>query len=502
MTPEPDHRIATAASRKGLRWFAVAYVALGLVGLVTHLDVPIVRNSLLYARIAYAFVDHGTGFSAAAHGFHKALGFPILSLPFVLAFGANIGLKVASFFWTTLWVVSTVVLFRRLGHVLPGGRDGAPSLYLAFSIFVLSPLVYYQFLSAYPDSLNALMFLWALLFLDRTTARDCRWYDGLAFVATTLAAIWVKHHGLVLLAVAAVFVACRLDVLRWQWRERRRDLAISSAALALLLLVFGLAQIGLLPIFSQSHNVRNYTPELGQLATLVVRNLSMTTGFLLLSFSCLIPLLFVWREFRRSREWYVTLVVFVVSILLYRGATYNPRYFLPIAPLLAWIACCNLTRLSRTPRRLLVSLFVACQLCLGGYYNSNLGWRVGRSVYALPDVDNLRLNLGQRRARETIDAINANVRNRGDVLFFIRKYYGDGMWYVWERDGLLSDQLEVIYLQRPDWDEIVRLAEERRIESAILYVLRSELDASPAPANVRTRQVGFRVHRLTIGARR
>jgi hypothetical protein len=385
----------------------------------------------------------------------------------VLAFGANIGLKVASFFWTTLWVVSTVVLFRRLGHVLPGGRDGAPSLYLAFSIFVLSPLVYYQFLSAYPDSLNALMFLWALLFLDRTTARDCRWYDGLAFVATTLAAIWVKHHGLVLLAVAAVFVACRLDVLRWQWRERRRDLAISSAALALLLLVF-----------------------------------SMTAGFLLLSFSCLIPLLFVWREFRRSREWYVTLVVFVVSILLYRGATYNPRYFLPIAPLLAWIACCNLTRLSRTPRRLLVSLFVACQLCLGGYYNSNLGWRVGRSVYALPDVDNLRLNLGQRRARETIDAINANVRNRGDVLFFIRKYYGDGMWYVWERDGLLSDQLEVIYLQRPDWDEIVRLAEERRIESAILYVLRSELDASPAPANVRTRQVGFRVHRLTIGARR
>jgi hypothetical protein len=442
--------------------FALAFLASGLVSLLVHAELPIVRNSLVYAKIAYAMSDLGTAFDGSLHAYNKAVGFSYLSYPLVQAFGANAGLKVATFVWTSAWVVSLVLFFLRLRRSFAIGPDVADGgVLLALVVCLLNPVVFYQFVSAYPDTLNALMILWAMFLLDRGTSDDRRRFDAPLFALVCLVAIWIKHHGFVLLAIAAIFGLCRAAALGRRWREDRADAWGWALSIAGLLLVLALAQRGLVPTFNLSHNTDNYARGFGRMLEIVGRNGQMTAVAAGLMFGVLCPLLFRWRSVAQYREWYLAVALFVASLVGYHGAGHNPRYYLPIAPLLAWIIVGNLARLEVRPRRALLAAFIVVQLFTTTYYNSFEVRDRLQVLVRLPRVDNLRLTFEQRKARRALDAIHRHASGEQRTLFFVASYYGDTKWAVWKREGLLPTGMPTIYLAEPDWPRMRAVTGER-----------------------------------------
>jgi hypothetical protein len=149
----------------------------------------------------------------------KAIGFPVVHCP-----RAEMGRQRrthAIVAWTSLWAVSVVALFARLRERLGLGRQ---HLWLVLLLTLFSPLAFYQFMSAYPDTLIALTFLWSLYFLDRTLSWESRWFDGLLFSLMVLVSVWVKHLGLIMIPILIAFLLIRRDQLPALWRERRVSL--------------------------------------------------------------------------------------------------------------------------------------------------------------------------------------------------------------------------------------------------------------------------------------
>lgn len=452
-------------------YYAVVGVFLcsAIVELIVYIDMPIVRNSLLYGQIQYALLDFGADFSVKEHAFNKALGFPVLSLLPTAIFGANTGLKIASFCWTALWVISCLFFYYRLCRVFSWGDPHRPQVGLYFTIFLFNPLVFYQFLSAYPDSLNALTFLWALYFLDKMFSDEGRWFDSIIFALVTLLAIWIKHHGFVILAFLIIFGVCRIGTVRSQWRSSRKRLIFTIIALAAMFAVIYLALSGHIPMFNLSKNKSNYSGGFEHLPAVFLQNIFNFNYYLLLSFSILAVFLLRWKSFLKFKEWYIALVVFIITIIVYKGAMYNIRYFLPAAPLFAWIICSNLQGINYKIRRLLVGVFLIINLFLTAFYN-NIGFNEWFSQFDLLDRhDNLRLVDEQLRVKKAIDSINQHTSDACSVLFFVGSYYGTGEWYVWERDGLFSNQLDILYGSKLNWKSISRFARKYKLKEALLY---------------------------------
>ncbi len=450
-------------------WLAGLFILLALPTLVTYADLPIVRNALVYARIADFMLEQGRDFSVAEHAYNKAIGFPALSLPMVALFGGNFGLKVASFVWTSIWIVSVVFFIERLKRVFAWDDGPTPSTTLCLAVFFVNPLVYYQFVSAYPDSLNALAFLWSMYFLERMTSRGARTWDGVSFFALLVLSIWIKHHGFVLFALLLTFSLCRISNLTWQWRHARPAIALSAMGLCLSLVIIGLAQSGFLEIFNMSQNRGNYGGGFGRLGVIVKRNLAFIKNYLWLSFTILLPFLLRWRSLSKYKEWYLSIVVFIATILAYEGARYNLRYYLPIAPLLAWIVCNNLVRI---PRRLAVVLLLAFFSSNGFftlYYNNLAVAKTVNRTHTFPFRDNLRLIKEQQFRKNDIDAINAEVRTQVNVLFLSLPYYRGAGFYIWERAGLFAPGLEIQYMDEPNWEFINDYARKHGLSQALYF---------------------------------
>ena len=75
-----------------------AILGVGLLFLVINLDLPILRNSYVYAKTAKNIIEHGFNplpVIADPTLFHgKPVAFALLSAPFVSIFGVNAGVKV------------------------------------------------------------------------------------------------------------------------------------------------------------------------------------------------------------------------------------------------------------------------------------------------------------------------------------------------------------------------------------------------------------------------
>jgi len=447
----------------------MGFVLSAVPTLAAHVDLPVVRNGLIYARIADFMLEYGRDFSVAEHAYNKALGFPVLSLPMVAAFGGNLGVKLSSFLWTALWVVSIVFFLKHLERVFNWNDGAAPSTALCLAVFFVNPLVYYQFESAYPDSLNALAFLWSLYFLERATSRTASQWDGPAFFALLVVSIWIKHHGFVLFALLAAFAACRASNLAWQWRSRRRVLTASAVALAASLTIVGLAQSGYLELFNLSQNRGNYSGGFDRIGPIVRKNLDQFEIYVWVSFTFLFPLLLRWKSVWKYREWYLSIGVFIATILVYKGARYNIRYYLPVAPLLVWIACNNLARLPRPLAGVLLGAFLLSNGFFTLYYNNIAVARAVDRVHAFRYRDNLRLINEQRFRNNDIRAINDHVAPHRNVLFLTLPYYHGAAFYIWERAGLFAPGLTIQYLHEPDWNFIDRYAKQQGLSQALYY---------------------------------
>lgn len=453
----------------GPYWLAGCFILLAVPTLVLYADLPIVRNALVYARIADFMIEHGGEFSVAEHAYNKAIGFPALSLPMVAALGGNFGLKVASFVWSSLWLLSVAFFLARLKRVFVWDAGPSPSTALCLAVFFVNPLVYYQFVSAYPDSLNALVFVWSMVFLERMTSRDARTFDGVMFFALLVLSIWIKHHGFVLFALLVIFSLCRISNLSWQWRNVRPALLASGAGLCVSLVIIGLAQTGYLEIFNMSQNRGNYGGGFDRIGIIVKRNLGFIENYLWLSFTILIPFLLRWKSFWKYKEWYLSIVFFIATILVYEGSRYNLRYYLPIAPLLAWIICNNLVRIPRRLAVVLLVVFFASNAFFTAYYNNIAVAMAVSRTHTLPFRDNLRLIKEQRFQRNHIAAINAEVGPQTNVLFLSLPYYRGAGFYIWERAGLFAPELEIEYMDEPNWKFITDFATKHRLRKALYF---------------------------------
>lgn len=447
----------------------VAYLVLGFISLAANRDQPIVRNSVLYARIADACIDGDAAFFAESGAYRKALGFPLLSKPFVAKWGANIGLKGSSYIWTSCWILSVFYLFSRFSK--RGMWDGSANLVTgsALLIFLLNPLVYYQFISGYPDSLDALSFLWAVIFLDRFLSEHGKWYDGLCFSAATLLAIWVKQHGFVILAILPVFLLSRKSLVKTLWKEKPKTMYVGILSLALLFGILSAAQLGKIPGFNITSSAEEYGGGDSGIAFNMFLGTKMALGYAFLSLSVLAPLLIHWPQWRTRKEWYWAVIVFVATLLPYYGSAYNPRYLLPISPFLAWIVANNLTRLPRAAIQVLVPTFVMLNGFTTTYYNSRAVFERAAPVLQLPLPENLRLNNGQRRADDVLAEIRKQEKGGLKTLYFVSHYYGDGMWYVWQNEGLISPAIAVTYFKSLEWDAMKSDAIRRGIRRALVY---------------------------------
>jgi len=416
-------------------------------------DLPIVRNSLIYAQISNRLVEPGRRFSPDTDAYTKATGFSVVSLPFVQTWGANVGLKMSSWLWTSLWAVSVVALFTRLRERLGLGRQ---HLWLVLLLTLFSPLAFYQFVSAYPDTLSALTFVWSLYFLDRMLSWESRWFDGLMFSLTVLASVWVKHYGLIMIPILIAFLLIRGDQLPALWRERRVSLGTGVVAAAILAFALVAAHLGHIPLFNLNTVTQNYTQEWQTptvssgnfLADVLGPNLLMLAFYLLVTLGICTPLLCWPRRLRKNLEWYVTAAIVIIAIVIYKGSSNNPRYFLTIAPLLAVFAAATLLALPRRYRFVLIGLFIVVNAYTTAYYNSIGFHDFADRFVPIRRQDNLRLTGLQRDRQVELEQINKLAQSGARSLIIVSNYYGDASHHV--LDGLFDVRLRIQY--QVTWD--------------------------------------------------
>ena len=439
----------------------LSYVLLGaLIAAATfhawvYRDLPLVRNSVIYARIIDNMVESGPRFSPETQAYGKPLGFAVLSLPFVQTWGASLGLKMSSWFWTSLWAVSIVALFSRLRERLGLTEQ---HLWLVLVLALLSPLVFYQSVSAYPDTLFDVTFLWSLYFLDRTLSLTARWFDGILLTLMMVASVWVKHHGVVLIPILLAFVLIRGRQLPAIWRERKGASLVSVAAVAIMMLTLVAAFQGRVPLFNLHAVVQNYTQSWGVqpgavshggfVRDTLVPNLRMLEFGFLVTLGICTPLLFWPRHVGKNLEWYVTVAIMILTLIVYRGSKLNPRYLISITPLLATFVAASLVALPHRFRVAVIGLFIGVNAYTTLYYNSIGFHDLASRIVPLAPHDNLRLTAEQRERRAEIDQINQLAAGGAKTLIVVSDYYGDARNYV--LDESFNDSLRIQY--QTIWD--------------------------------------------------
>ena len=440
--------------------FILAFIMLGGLFVWLYLDMVIVRNSILYAGIAQAISEHGL-FSAHEYARNKPLGFSVVSWPLTALFSATTGLKVSSFLWTALWSITTLLVLRRLA-----ARLEASDIQLKLAVFIalFNPLIVYQFISAYPDTLFASVFILSVLFIDQSLSRQGRIVDSVMAAGLILLCIWVKHHGFVLLPImVALAWLHRVDIV-WLWNNKKPHLLVFLLTMSLVLVVLALAQAGMLSLFNLGHNVDNFTQGDSRL-DIFQNNLNNFAIWLVISFGVLIPFLMSWQSFLKQHFLLLIVTIFILPVLFYAGSRYNIRYFIAITPLLAWVIAGQLSILSSKTRMIWLVLFVLSNTFTILYYN-HVGFNhIIRSVIALPKLDNLRLVNEQQKAQENLQKIRQYAADYDNNLIYVSRYYGKGTFHIWEKDGVFPKNLNIYYIKR--WKN--NTMKELGLDKAMVY---------------------------------
>ena len=440
---------------------AVAVLLLGgiLFGAI-NADLPVLRNALLYARIHDHLVRADMRVwevcpDAELVG-DKACGFSVLASPLVTVFGLDGGLKVASVLGGLLFLLAAFAFFRRFNPRF-GLDDRAIPLELALSCF--NPLVIYQFWSAYPDATFFAAFVYSFVLVDRILLdRDG---GGLALAARylllMLLALFLKPWALTLFPLHALYVWANRPSLIERWREGPSRLLAAGAAFALALAFVVLAKLQLNLFMNLGGNEGQYDQPV----------LYVQSGIQFLIFLAItlgpIALLFPFLEMTRP-----TLTLLGVSLgyvhifMVYMGATYNARYYIPVLPMLA---ICLTARLRSMPFPSLRAAMVATLLLVNGLtvlaFNSRVVYREIRAV--LPGswlqefgyLDCLRMGAHLEKSA-SLQAVNASLPENAR-LFVVSSYYGEKTHGAYSSLGLLRKDLRVTYLSRPpmpqDYDD-------------------------------------------------
>ena len=97
----------------------IGILGAGLLLCLWNADLPVVRNSLVYAKVAESITEHGSPLPVIADE-HLSYGKPILysivSAPFISAFGVTPGLRITSYLGTLFMFCVAFFFFRRMNR--------------------------------------------------------------------------------------------------------------------------------------------------------------------------------------------------------------------------------------------------------------------------------------------------------------------------------------------------------------------------------------------------
>jgi hypothetical protein len=461
-----DRRAGTTApsvtgSRPWPRDIIVAVVLAGicLLALTLNLGQPLVRNSLVYARVAEHIIAHHYNprwvVANSRLSYDKPILFAWLSAPLVALFGSHLGLMLASLLGTLAMIAATLQLLRA---ILPSSaHDGLRARALLFGM--LSPLQVYQAWSAHPDSLETALVLSALAQTVRMVAEPmvAPGRRSLVLFGTIEASVLLKNYGLILLfALPAAF----LPQLLAGWRNRHRAmLRWSMLAWLAVAVLAGLAFAGLNPLDRLAgegggvgqYGRANYLQT--SIGALIALGLTLA-----LSLHVALPAALAGRSRPYGvRSLFVFLGVYVAGLLPFPNSYYNMRYFLPALTVVGLRAAIGLEGLARPLARSITTAFLLVALFLVTLFN----WDPLNAHAApfLPELqpradlpgllDNLRIGL-HREQREWLQGFNAALPPGAIVYMVDFSYYGDAQHGVFERGGQIRPDVITRYVTQQE----------------------------------------------------
>jgi hypothetical protein len=445
------------------RLVGIALAVLGGALTLANRELPLVRNSLVYARASEHVIEHGFDprpvVADSRLSYDKPILYPWFSSPLVRAFGNHDGLRLGSWLTTAAYLAALLHFARSFRAVLPpGGALGV--LWLG----ALGPCVAYQFWSAHPDGWFAALAVLAWSLTQRLRAGELAPVRGaLALGATLLTAILLKNYGLVLLGSCPLYLLWHLRELRAD-RDRFRRLGPAAAAVFALAGAFALlAWTGHNPLSrleGEGGGVGQYgTGELwlGARGTWVALALA-----LLLQFQVALACLF--RREAWSRELLAPMVCFglpyVAGLMPFPTTFYNMRYFVPLFALVALPLARGAAALARPLGRGLWIAHATLGLALIAVFNVAPVYR--RAAPHLPELevnwigvplsllDNLRMPLHLEQAA-VLAHLDAEVPAGATLYFLDVSYYRDAQHGVYERAGLIRPDITTRYAASRDF---------------------------------------------------
>lgn len=428
----------------------VAALLLGVAAYFTALnaDLPIVRNALLNAQIAERLWAHGmrlwTVCSDPALVFNKPCGFGTLAAPWVAALGVNRGIVWTSFLGGVLFLASSWYFLRHFNS-----RFGLTSsaLPLELGLCFLNPLLVDQFWSGYSDALYSAGFLFSFVALDRLVRVPAALGGALALFGAFVFSSLMKHGTVVLIPLELTYLACHVPQLRELWRTRRVQVLALGAALLASALFLLIGRLGYNPLLNLVSNKNQLNGEVNY-----AMNVKEVGVFLFITLGSWVGLLPFVRARRADAALLSVAVLNAALLTLYKGSTYNARYYIALLPFLApYLTRAYLGVSSRHLRSLWLASFLALNVTAIVFFNQRTLYRSMTS--ALPGfnfgatgyLDSLRMG-DHLEALDSLESVNRELPFQGK-LFYISSYYGQGGVGVFAEAGFLRSDLRIAYVE-------------------------------------------------------
>src|SRR5215510_13839394 len=419
----------------------VAITALGLVITFVDIRLPIVRNALVYAKMSVRLLDGTLRLSdIPSSPYGKGLGFPLLALPFVGAFGPNAGVQIASAIATVLFVAATVIFFRRFGERAGLNRE---SFGLGVVLVCFNPLVMYQFWSGYADSLFAAAFLAALVAFDKLIVeRTVR--AALLYVVVVYASMLAKNIGVILPLTHALYAAFFLRDVKEILRNRKLVGVLIFLAAALAVAV-QLGRMGLNPTLPLNDQTDEFASNVGAIIRFIGPNAKAFGVFLLLSLNVSVGLLFIRSSRRREViPLYLASAGYCATMFAFWGSWFNIRYYFCVLPVLVLGVLPSLLALAPRARTVALALTLSVNAVLVANYNLPTVYASvpfpGKALEQNPMLSNLRMG-DHLNTKADLDRLNALPPHAAVVL--AAEYYEDAAFGIYDKAGLLRPDLDV-----------------------------------------------------------
>ncbi|HZX97832.1 MAG TPA: hypothetical protein VFE90_25165 [Myxococcales bacterium] len=446
MASSPHSKTSWLARRTYM--VASGFVLVGALFTAMNANLPVLRNSLVYARTVENLELHHLALwqvcadPAQVHA--QACGFSVFAVPFVRLAGLNVGLTLASWMTTALLIAAMIAFFRRFNGAFGLTEKDLP---LELVVTCFNPLVMTQFWSAHPDSVFAAFFLLSFVFLDRLLKDEVlkETWTAVAYTLAVMLAVFVRPAGLILYPLQALYVFWhRREVFALVRRRPRRFSALAASATVLAVWV-GLGKLGHNPLVNLNQGEFNVpVPYLSTLGGMVAL-LAITFGVLLVVAA---PRLSVTWE---SAPLLLMLAAYVHVFMVYHGSSHNMRYYVPVLPLMALFVVRALRAVrAKSMVAAGLAIFAVTNAAAILVYDSAGANRLFARVASekinggqLGYFDNLRLS-SQLRMKAALDRINA-LLPPGASLNYVTSYYEGAADGIYQASGLLRPDIRIRY---------------------------------------------------------